>query len=71
MPVTSIDSAKALRAVAAELSALTGVPEKALNQDPKYLDQVLMTCDKFSWDKVGRQLDQSRQQMYRWYHDTH
>ena len=56
MPVTKIDSIKALRVVSAELSIITGIPERSLSSDLKYLDQVLMTCDKFSWDKVGKQL---------------
>ena len=61
----------ALSAIAAELEGVCGVPGARLLENPKQLDEVLAQCEKFNWEKIGRQLGQTRQQMYRWYHDTH
>ena len=71
MPATKIDQDTAMTVIATELCSTTSVPMKQLLLDLKKLDEVLCQTEKFNWDKVGKQLGQTRQQMYRWYHDTH
>ena len=60
MPISKIDSNEALAVIAAELAATTGVPESVLLQDPKRLDAVLMEVSKFNWERVGKQMGQTR-----------
>ena len=71
MPASKIDQQATLSVIAAELAVTCGIPAEKLLQDLKLLDDVLGSCEKFNWEKIGKQVGQSRQQMYRWYHDTH
>lgn len=71
MPAAKIDNKAALNVIAKELSFTTDIPQVTLLQDLKKMDEVLSLQEKFNWEMVGVQLGQTRQQMYRWYHDTH
>eukprot|EP00703_Trepomonas_sp_PC1_P004156 JAP92450.1 hypothetical protein TPC1_15606 [Trepomonas sp. PC1] len=71
MPQTKIDSKLALAAVAQEVSKQSGVKLDDLLDNVRLLDETLQKCKIVDWERIGKHIGQRRQQMYRWYHDTH
>ena len=70
MPQTKIDTRDALAVISIVLYHATGIDQKQLLSDPVRLDQELHKV-KFDWEEAARKMSITRQQAYRWYHDTY
>ena len=60
MPVSKINSEKALTVIAAELSAMHGMTVDSLLADYKHLDEIMESSSKFNWERVGSAIGQTR-----------
>ena len=71
MPVAKINTEQALSAIAHTLENMGIATASELLEDPMALDRMLEETTRFDWDQAGRLIHATRQQMYRWYHDTY
>ncbi|CAL5979081.1 Conserved_hypothetical protein [Hexamita inflata] len=70
MPQTKIDMNQALSIIAQYVSLQVPYTQKLLIEQPMLLDEAIKSI-KCDWVQIGSQLNLTRQQIYRWYYDTH